>query len=68
MLLYFTPETIFRSAHSVRAVSNVGARLSKMIYQTKDRFLPGEGSTPCIRMIGMIVVFFRGFNRRFSKF
>ena len=67
MLLYFTPETIFRSAHSVRAVSNVGARLSKMIYQTQDRFLPG-GSTPYIRMIGMIVVFFRGFNRRFSKF
>ena len=31
-----------------------------------DLIRPGGGGTPCIRMIGMIVVFFRGCNRRFS--
>ena len=30
--------------------------------------LRGGGGTPYIRMIGMIVVFFRGCNRRFSIF
>ena len=29
---------------------------------------PGEGSTPYIRIIGMIVVFVRGCNRRFVIF
>ena len=28
----------------------------------------GEGGTPYIKMIGMIVVFFRGCNRRFGIF
>ena len=29
---------------------------------------PGGGVTPYIQMIGMIVIFFRGCNRRFSIF
>ena len=31
-------------------------------------FWPGGGGTPYIPMIGMIVVFFRGWNRRFGIF
>ena len=27
-----------------------------------------RGGTPCIQMIGMIIVFFRGCNRRFGNF
>ena len=30
--------------------------------------VPGGGGTPYIQMIGMIVVFFRGCNRRFGIF
>ena len=37
------------------------------IWRVKREKCPG-GSTSYIRMIGMIVVFFRGCNRRFSIF
>ena len=36
--------------------------------QANKQFYPGGGGTPYIRMIGMIVVFFRGCNRRFGIF
>ena len=41
--------------------------LAFVAYSLKPVKLPG-GGTPYIRMIEMIVIFFRGYNRRFSIF
>ena len=41
--------------------------ISKKDVIVNCRYWNGGGSVPYIRMIGMIVVFFRGCNRRFSK-
>ena len=49
-------------ARSRTAIVNPSLKVQKRVFSS------GVGGTPYIRMIGMVVVFFRGCNGRFSIF